>query len=525
MASFANFHPDAMWRLEMNQTLPAHLRTRWSWLAGVISLCAICLLILWSGVFDDTVLRRDRVTASAVVLALGFLALMVWWMVAVSISVGMRLAGLVGLLGTLGVLCLAVEVGGMTADGVPLLRWSGAAESGTDLPGSHADVWSDIRWSGHGPEPTEGLTAPRRHWRQQIGAGFAGFALAGGTSLTQAITQEQRGTREVTVAYDLRRGTELWAYADSGRFTSGFTSLAAGIGPRSVPVVKGGTVFTLSATGWLRSLAAGDGGHLLWRRRIRETATESGLWAAPLLVRNLIVVSTGTEVHAFAQNSGEPRWQAETPAGDGSLVLTILAGLEQIVVAGRRGASGHDPGTGFTLWQVTWPVSDVIAPRPLAIAGGRLLFNGGGTGARLYDVQRQIGVVGLTPTLLWRSAQLRSSLSCVVEAKGYLYGLDDGRLVCLEATTGFRRWRGAWYGHGQVLLAEGLLIVQSEDGYISLVAAEPTDFVEKLRFYAVDTERGWATPVRHGRWLLVRGNSEAVLWELPQLEKALLSDP
>jgi outer membrane protein assembly factor BamB len=116
-------------------------------------------------------------------------------------------------------------------------------------------------------------------------------------------------------------------------------------------------------------------------------------------------------------------------------------------------------------------------------------------------------------------------LSCVVEAKGYLYGLDDGRLVCLEATTGFRRWRGAWYGHGQVLLAEGLLIVQSEDGYISLVAAEPTDFVEKLRFYAVDTERGWATPVRHGRWLLVRGNSEAVLWELPQLEKALLSDP
>jgi len=292
-----------------------------------------------------------------------------------------------------------------------------------------------------------------------------------------------------------------------------------------VPVVKGGTVFTLSATGWLRSLAAGDGGHLLWRRRIRETATESGLWAAPLLVRNLIVVSTGTEVHAFAQNSGEPRWQAETPAGDGSLVLTILAGLEQIVVAGRRGASGHDPGTGFTLWQVTWPVSDVIAPRPLAIADGRLLFNGGGTGARLYDVQRQIGVVGLTPTLLWRSAQLRSSLSCVVEAEGYLYGLDDGRLVCLEATTGFRRWRGAWYGHGQVLLAEGLLIVQSEDGYISLVAAEPTDFVEKLRFYAVDTERGWATPVRHGRWLLVRGNSEAVLWELPQLEKALLSDP
>lgn len=36
--------------------------------------------------------------------------------------------------------------------------------------------------------------------------------------MTQAITQERRGALECIVAYDLRRGTEIWAYGDSALF-------------------------------------------------------------------------------------------------------------------------------------------------------------------------------------------------------------------------------------------------------------------------------------------------------------------
>ena len=49
--------------------------------------------------------------------------------------------------------------------------------------------------------------------------------------------------------------------------------------------------------------------------------------------------------------------------------------------------------------------------------------------------------------------------------EGHLYGLDDGdsddvaHLVCLEAATGKEMWRGDNYGHGQVLLAQGHLVI------------------------------------------------------------------
>ena len=59
------------------------------------------------------------------------------------------------------------------------------------------------------------------------------------------------------------------------------------------------------------------------------------------------------------------------------------------------------------------------------------------------------------------------------------------------------------------------LLVQSEDGDIALVARDPEAFGETWRFHALDTRRGWAPPTLQGRWLLVRGDGEAALWELP----------
>ena len=133
-------------------------------------------------------------------------------------------------------------------DGVPLFARRGAAEAGTELPAPHGDPWADLRRQDGGwPDPSDDLREPRRHWRLEVGAGFAGFAVAGAL----AITQEQRGPYECVVAYDLR-GREVWAYGDSARFVD----LVAGVGPRSTPVVDGGRVYALGATGWLRCLAA-----------------------------------------------------------------------------------------------------------------------------------------------------------------------------------------------------------------------------------------------------------------------------
>ena len=119
---------------------------------------------------------------------------------------------------------------------------------------------------------------------------------------------------------------------------------------------------------------------------------------------------------------------------------------------------------------------------------------------------------------MWRALHLRPTLSAVVQVDGFLYGLDDGRLVCLDATTGFRRWQGARYGHGRLRRAGRHLLVQSEDGDIAVVACDSAQFRQLLRFQAVDTRRGWALPTVHLPWVLTRGTGEAALWELPELD-------
>ena len=53
---------------------------------------------------------------------------------------------------------------------------------------------------------------------------------------------------------------------------------------------------------------------------------------------------------------------------------------------------------------------------------------------------------------------------------GFVYGLDDGVLVCLYPAKWCNApWKGGRYGHGQTILAGNRLLVQTEDGLIELL--------------------------------------------------------
>ena len=97
---------------------------------------------------------------------------------------------------------------------------------------------------------------------------------------------------------------------------------------------------------------------------------------------------------------------------------------------------------------------------------------------------------------------------------GFVYGLDDGVLVCLDPATGERCWKRGRYGHGQVILAGDLLVIQTEDGEVVLVEPHPDEPRELGRFTAFDGKT-WNCPALAGRYLLVRNHREAALFELP----------
>jgi outer membrane protein assembly factor BamB len=352
-------------------------------------------------------------------------------------------------------------------------------------------------------------------WRQPIGKGWSGFAVARGL----AVTQEQREERESVVAYDLASGALRWSHR-GGR---GFESAMAGDGPRATPVIEGDRVYTLGVNGVLTALELGSGRVLFERDVLAENGAgrpDHGVAASPLLVDGLVVVAAGgpggRSLVAYDARTGERRWSGgDDPAAYSSPTPATLAGVPQILLLTRESLTGHDRRTGAVLWRDPWPERTEKVSQPVVLDGDRVFASMGyGIGGRLLRVSRSEGGAW-SAEVAWRTRNLKAKFTQVVFHRGFLYGLDEGVLVCLDPQDGERRWKSGRYGHGQVLLVDDLLLVQAEDGEVVMVDPSPDGLVELGRFQAVEG-RAWATPALAGDLLVVRGDVEAACYRLPR---------
>ena len=357
-------------------------------------------------------------------------------------------------------------------------------------------------------------SAPVPLWRQPIGKGWSGFAVQGGL----AVTLEQRDGREWVVAYEAETGKPRWSH----RGGAGFESAMAGDGPRTTPAIEKGRVYTLGVNGILAALDLASGRVLFEKDILAENGAgrpEHGVAASPLLVDDVVVVLAGgpggRSLVAYDARTGERRWSGgDDPAAYSSPRVATLGGVRQIVVLSLRNLAGHDIRTGDVLWQDPWPERAEKVSQPVVLGDDRVFVSMGyGIGGRMVKVTRAPGG-SWHAEVLWRSQQLKAKFTQVVAHGGFLYGLDEGVLVCLDPRNGERRWKSGRYGHGQVLLVGDVLLVQAEDGEVVLVDPNPERHVELGRFQAVQG-RAWATPALVGDLLFVRGDVEAACYRLP----------
>src|SRR5262249_50361290 len=111
------------------------------------------------------------------------------------------------------------------------------------------------------------------------------------------------------------------------------------------------------------------------------------------------------------------------------------------------------------------------------------------------------------------STSMKTKYTTPVLHRGYLYGLDDGILECLDLKTGKKVWKDGRYQHGQVLLAGDLLLIQAENGEVVLVEPSPDGLRELGKFAALEGKT-WNNPALAGKYLLVRNDHEAACYEL-----------
>ncbi len=353
---------------------------------------------------------------------------------------------------------------------------------------------------------------PKLLWRIPVGAGWSGFAIDRGV----AITQEQRGPQEMVVAYDLLTGKPLWSHGDTVRYDS----VIAGDGPRATPTIAGRYVATLGSTGVLNVLDFRSGRRLWTKNIAADNAAPDPEWGrsgSPLVLDGKVIVSAGgadgRSLVAYDVATGTRRWSGGSDrVGYASPTLLTLVGRPQIVMSNNGTLAGHDPETGAVLWTQRWVPEPTVA-MPIRVADDLVLGSTGyGIGSKL--VKLTAGADGaITPAFLWETPRLKAKFTNPVLRDGYVYGLDDGVLVCMDVTNGERKWRAGRYGHGQTLLVDDLLLVTTEDGEVVLVEATPDAHREVARLPVFEAKM-WNPPALAGKYLLVRSDKEAALYEL-----------
>ena len=488
-------------------------------LGGIV---VLALLLIW---LPESLHRQQQVMRTMGIFILAVILALLWLLFASRLAWEQRLRYFGGIVFAIALGIGLFRIKGLSGDFVPVLEWRWHAEGeaavaeGGDATALDAGDWPQFL----GPDRDNRLQSvhlerdwtrhpPREIWRRPVGAAWSSFAIAGG----RAVTQEQHGPEEQVVCYDLATGRKLWQHADSTRYESA----VAGVGPRATPTIAADRVFTLGATGILNCLDLATGAQIWSRDILADNRAEANVWGiscSPLVLDTLVVVSAGgpdqRSLVAYHRQTGAFVWGGGTDrAGYSSPRLVTLAGREQILIFNSHSVVAHDPHSGDPLWRQPWDQVQCVA-NPLPLPGNRVLVSTGyGIGARLYQVNAAPGG-GLTSEIVWRSPRLKAKFANMVERDGFVYGLDDGVLVCLDPQDGKRRWKRGRYGHGQLILIDDVLLIMSESGDVVLVEARPDRHVELARMTAF-AGKTWNPPSFAAPYLLVRTDSEAVCYEL-----------
>jgi outer membrane protein assembly factor BamB len=361
--------------------------------------------------------------------------------------------------------------------------------------------------------PKEG---PPVLWEKKIGGGFSGPAIAG----ERLILFHRIGDEEVTQCLDAATGNERWtfryatAYQDDFRFDDG---------PRATPLIAGKHVYTLGAEGRLHCLEL-ETGKKVWDRRLNDDYRVPkgffGVATSPLLEGDILLINIGGKgagIVGLNRETGKEVWRAtDHEASYSSPVGATIDGVRHALIFTRDGIVSLNPADGQVRFSKRWRSrmhASVNAATPVVV-GSEVFFSACyDTGAIVISARKD----GFDE--VWKSNDAMSNhYGTSIHRNGALYGFDGrqeegARLRCVEWKTGKVLWTREGFGCGSMILADGNLIVLSEEGELVLVEATPKAYSEKARAVVLGKPCRAPIALANGR-LYARDSKKLVCWNL-----------
>lgn len=378
----------------------------------------------------------------------------------------------------LGVVCLLVS----TAQSSDWPQILGPARNGVYAGKDLADAW-----------PKEG---PPIRWQKKVGAGFSGPAVAAG----KLVLFHRQNDKEIVECLESKTGKSLWSfdYPATYRDDFGFDD-----GPRAVPTIADGQVYTFGAGGMLHCLDFATG-QKIWGADVRKEFTAPkgffGLACSPLVGSDYVLLNIGGQEASTVildQKSGNVRYRA--PGGGASYsspVLATFGGITNAVVLTRDMVLVLNPLTDFiqAMYPFRPPIhSSVTGATPVVVGDEIFISAAYDLGAALLRLKLEkpaepprglLRVSGPPQGRLEKvwggDGQLSAHYATPVYHQGFLYGLHGRHdfpggteLRCVEWKTGKVRWGRAGLNGANLILADNQLLVLTERGELLRFAADP----------------------------------------------------
>lgn len=329
----------------------------------------------------------------------------------------------------------------------------------------------------------------QRAWIHDLGSGYSGITVAD----SLAVTGFSDGEHDLLVAFDVGSGEELWRYriAETYRGHDGSDD-----GPIATPTIHQQVVYGLGPSGHLFALRL-DSGKLIWQQQVLDLGArkpEYGFASSPAVVDGVLVVQTGGDagrsISGFDTQIGKLLWSSgdDTVGYQSPLGITI-ENQEQVLAVTNEHLLGLEPRTGKVLWQHRHSEQgEEEFSQPIRVGDRGVLLNWWPESA-LFEVRKTAD--GYETVEVWRTNALKSTYALPAYWQGHLYGYSRNILTCVDAATGEVVWKSRPPGGGSLILVDGHLVIQTDEGEIVIAEANPTGYVEVGRVEALD--RGYLT--------------------------------
>jgi outer membrane protein assembly factor BamB len=356
------------------------------------------------------------------------------------------------------------------AAGVPAIATDWPQFLGPDRNGTYAGPPLSETWGPSGPKVV---------WRKQVGQAFAGPAVVQG----RVLLFHRVGNEEVLESLDAKTGASTWRYAYPTNYRDDF---GFDEGPRAVPVVADGVVYTFGAQGQLHAVDLAKGTRL-WSedtmKRFNVPKAYFGAGGSPLVEGGRVIANIGGDkagIVAFDAKTGKVVWTAtEDDASYSSGMAATIGGRRSAVFLTRDNLIGLDPATGAIHFQRRWRAriaASVNAATPLVVGDSIFVSAEYGPGAGVLRVE------GSKLTDLWASDDVLSNhYATSVYRDGYLYGFHGRQefgpsLRAVDFKTGAVKWSQDQFRAGSISLAGDRLLIVREGGEMILAPASPQGF-------------------------------------------------